>query len=65
MKETTFHNLTVAVVASSPREAYAKLGTALSTIQCEWTSDTFATEESPLKLYDTALLFGDGPSQEK
>jgi hypothetical protein len=42
--ETSFQNVTIAIQAATPREAYEKLCTALASIDAEWTTDTFSVD---------------------
>jgi hypothetical protein len=42
--ETTFYNLTLTIAAPTPANAYRLMCEALGTIDCEWMSDTYATE---------------------
>jgi hypothetical protein len=44
--ETSFQNVTIAIQAATPREAYEKLCTALASIDAEWTTDTFSVDGS-------------------
>jgi hypothetical protein len=44
--ETSFQNVTIAIQAATPREAYEKLCTTLASIDAEWTTDTFSVDGS-------------------
>jgi hypothetical protein len=50
--ETSFQNVTIAIQAATPREAYEKLCTALASIDAEWTTDMFSVDggEDPSRL---------------
>jgi hypothetical protein len=56
MPDVTFHNVTITINAQTPAEAYETLCNALSNLNCEWTSDTFSTDNDDDRR-DTEELF--------
>ncbi|MFN3076877.1 MAG: hypothetical protein ABT940_08375 [Alphaproteobacteria bacterium] len=59
--ETTFHNVTITIVAENPKAAYTKLcdmfGTLVQNGELEYTTDTFTTSKDQDTHRDSSEAF--------
>ena len=57
MHYTVFHNVTIAIYAKTPKDAYNDLCNQLSKNEGDWWTDTYSTELDPTTQHSTSHLF--------